>query len=81
MRDDRITGTFTTVLAEFDWSCAPGEDPEILDVRLWGPDGWEPCPERMIPLLSRDPAFMADLRLLIGPVPKPEEDPEPDPSP
>ena len=37
------TGTFTTMLAEFDWSRAPGEDPQVTAVRLWGPDGWEPC--------------------------------------
>jgi len=64
---------------EMDWSCTPGEDPEVTAVRLFGPDDWEPCTERMMPLLMGNFAFMADLRLLIGPVPDPVFDPEPDP--
>jgi len=74
-----LTGTFTTALAEFDWSLAPGAKPEVTAVRFWGPDGWEPCSEKMKSLLSDDPVFIADLRLLIGPVTAP--DPEPDPCP
>ncbi len=78
---DRIvlSGTFTTALAEFDWSLAPGGQPEVTAVRFRGPDGWEPSSEKMTKLLSDDPAFMEDLRLLIGPVKGP--DPEPDPCP
>jgi hypothetical protein len=75
------TGTFTTMLAEFDWSRAPGEDPQVTAVRLWGPDGWEPCPPGLMPLLTQDERFMADLRLLIEPAEAPEPDPEPDPCP
>ncbi|PTX52360.1 hypothetical protein IQ03_01150 [Gemmobacter caeni] len=75
------TGTFTTALAEFDWSCAPGGDPEVTAVRIWGPDGWEPCSTRMTKELTGDANFMADLRLLIGPVPEAVEEPEADPCP
>jgi len=79
MHNDRFTGTFTTALAELDWACTPGAEPEVTAVRLLGLDGWEPCQEGMMPLLRENSAFMADLRLLVGPAPEPE--PELDPCP
>lgn len=74
------TGTFRTGLAEFDWSRAEGAEPEVTAVRLHGPTGWEPCPPGLMPLLTRDAAFMSDLRLLTE-TSGLEPDPEPDPCP